>query len=117
MKTAYEILTEAQDLIRDPAHWTQQVYARNPEGFERNATDSDATCFCSLGALHRVLQPSVFSTTDVLDMFYETRRYLTDATSESSRFNYIHEFNDEHTHEQVMAVWDKARELARANHV
>jgi hypothetical protein len=103
----HELLSRAQDLIRDPEHWLQDNFAQTTRGQITDPTDPEATCFCSLGALWRTSEPC--------DTRSEARRWLTIATTEADPyFTNIAAFNDLKTHDQVMAVWDRAKELALA---
>lgn len=105
-KSNYEILTEAQELIRDPAHWTQDAYARNAD---MNAIDDihslTATCWCSVGAILKVAGLS----SDVID--HPAFALIEDYADGLA----ITAFNDSHTHWDVMAAFDHARELARVS--
>ena len=91
MKTS-EILIKAKEVIVDPANWTQGQYARNSNMDITSATDENATCFCSIGALLRI---GGFN----CDLRMQLSQYAD---------GNIAEYNDTHTHEQVMEVWDKA---------
>lgn len=51
MKTTKEILAEARELIAKG--WTQGTPARNADGDDCGVYESEAQCFCSLGALWR----------------------------------------------------------------
>lgn len=92
MKTS-EILIKAKEVITDPKNWTQGKFARNALGKTACPTDFDAVCFCSLGALKRIGKSSSF----------HLQLRLNEAVGGS-----IVDYNDSHTHEQVMEVWDKA---------
>lgn len=48
-------LRAAKALIDTPEKWTQRVYARDSMGFTCESENSAAVCFCSLGALFRVI--------------------------------------------------------------
>lgn len=106
MKTS-EILIKAKAIISNPDKWTQGAFARNYDGEEVSPISSQAVCFCSIGAL----KASVGKDQSEVTMFYlvNARDYLMKATPDG----YIAVFNDEHTHEEVMAVWDKAIKLAK----
>jgi hypothetical protein len=102
-----EILTAAQELIRNPAHWAKGDFAFDDNGGAVDPTSSEAICFCALGAIGHVLGhvPDDHDTFDLLG------RALND-----HRVGAVPEFNDQPvtTHAEVMAMFDKARELARA---
>lgn len=53
MKTTSEILRAAADLI--DKGWTQGAYARNATGASVGPHDTDAVCFCALGAISRAV--------------------------------------------------------------
>lgn len=53
MMTVRELLLEAYELIGDPTHWCQGVYARNAEGKSVRENAADATQWCAVGALAR----------------------------------------------------------------
>ena len=50
---AYKVLSAAQNLIRDPAHWTKGAYARNELGDRVGPHDPSAVCWCFAGAVIR----------------------------------------------------------------
>jgi len=52
--TTAEILRKAADLIEPEGKWTQGYYARNSSGDIRVATDSEAVCWCAIGAIRKV---------------------------------------------------------------
>ena len=105
MKTS-EILIKARDLIADPAQWTQKASARDAQGTRKNAFADTATCWCSDGALVRVsnqpADPSKYSRAGAA---------LREAAGGHS---YVVEFNDTHTHAEVMTMFATAIATARA---
>lgn len=97
------ILRAIGERIGKPEAWTQKAYARHPNGAPSSGPYVDAACWCWHGAL-----------------------YCTDATSfersEAVRFMQtascslnIAEFNDTHTHAEVLAANARAVELAEAD--
>lgn len=104
-----EALIQGKSLIQNPEHWTQGAFARNREGDRRWSNDEDAVCFCSLGAVSRVTN-RLEDRTDPQgnDIYYHITHYLETAMGEP-----VSTFNDEHTHTEVMAMWDKAIEAAK----
>jgi hypothetical protein len=98
----YEVLTNAQNLIRDPARWTKGQYAKDADGWVTDACHPDAHCWCSLGALDRCTPDE--------ETYMRARQYLGLAV----KFKGVTTFNDSGTHADVMAMFDRARELARA---
>lgn len=108
MNAVHELLTRAQDVIRDPANWIQGEFAIDATGHIIAPEDEGASCFCSLGALMHA-EPVLTDTRT------EARRMLTHASRLLDHPEIgIPEFNDNHTHAEVMAMWDKAKELANA---
>jgi hypothetical protein len=104
----HELLTRAQDLIRDPEAWIQGEFALDSQGYLASPESEHATCFCSLGALFHA-EPTL------TDDRRTARSILNRASKLVAGFEItVPNFNDNHTHEVVMAMWDKARELALA---
>lgn len=102
--TALEIAERAYALIEDPARWTTNFFARNKQGGASVEPESQqATCWCSLGAVRRVIGP------ELINAEAEIARALEAATGE-----WITEFNDTHSHAEVLAGWRKAIESLRA---
>lgn len=99
----YDILTNAQNLIRDPKNWTQELYARDEDDHAVEPASKQAVCYCSLGAIMRVTG---------LDS--DTTEHPTFDLLEVAMGSFVTEFNDDRTHAEVMAAFDKARELAAA---
>ena len=94
------VLEAARAKIFHPANWTQGAWARNKEGEPTNPRGEGATCFCSLGA--------VKSATNWGDgIFSNVSDSLTRAGGAED--NFIH-YNDNHTHEEVLAMFNKAIE-------
>lgn len=94
-------LRRARDLISDPARWTQGEFARDVEGVGVAPNSDKATCWCALGALRRVTR-SFNVPWRLIGGISQNHLYITD-------------FNDGHTHVDVLAAFDAAiaRESAR----
>ncbi len=99
-KTTKEILTEARSLITDPDNWTQGSYAKDAEGVAVSIWSNKATCWCALGALYS------FNEDALLDIPADTLNTLRPHILSQG----IVTFNDNHTHEEVLAAFDKAIE-------
>lgn len=108
MNTVVEDLKAAKALIADPKNWLQGGYARDAQGVNEYlmGNDEGAICFCSLGALQKVANTMHEEDTDAYEVLTQTAIALG-ATSVPS-------YNDNHTHAEVMAFWDKAIETAEA---
>lgn len=96
MKTDKQLLIEGRALISDPAKWTQHFFAKNTYGFCVDENSEDAVCFCSWGALSHVQGHFV---DDDASAFSILKQAMGDTVAN---------FNDTHTHEEVLAAWDKA---------
>lgn len=96
-----EILTAARAIIEKPENWTQGYFARN-KSYSPVHTDSAHACkFCAVGALHCI----------------ECDNWR-DAFDYASRINPnipLADFNDTHTHAEVLAMFDEAIATAIAN--
>ena len=53
-QTVLDVLKAARALIADPERWTQRTDARNAHGLPVDPRDTDATCWCPIGACFRV---------------------------------------------------------------
>lgn len=101
-----EILKAARKLITPRKRWIKKDYARtSPRGNMTSATGEDATCWCMVGAVQKVSdsQRSEWIACD----------FLIKVTGGN-----VTKFNDNHTHEQVLAAFDKviAKEEANVAH-
>ena len=95
--TPLETLKAARDLISDPARWTQGCAARNVNGEPVDLMDNTAVCWCALGAI---------SITDLMRGIG-----ISDASKALRRvtpFGLVGQFNDTHTHAEVLALFDAA---------
>lgn len=95
--TVKELLVAAKEIISDESKWAQGYYAYDAEGNFAEPCDQSATCFCSLGALWKV------SGGISGEVFDEAHLALCENSME---FSIVHQ-NDEGTHEELMAVWEK----------
>lgn len=97
-----KILKDARELIHDPENWTQSAYARNKRGTVVSFEANNAVCFCAMGALFRVSPPDETGT---------VFKFLRGASKECGSLSPSN-FNDHHSHEEVLALFDKAISLA-----
>lgn len=111
---ASELLREARKIIEQEDHWTQGSYAqavREPKlatiGNARPVMADDATCFCSMGALYRAAHVNNFQ--EIEEEVWAARAVLDQAAvaADPSSMSIIG-FNDKHTHDEVLAVFDEA---------
>jgi len=100
MKTVKQILIEARELISDPRHWTTCAWARDE--FGKSVGVSCGTAFCSVGAIERAAGDWRLEKYAALDAF---RRVV--------QCDYLPEFNDTHTHAEVLAAFTRAIEQCR----
>ena len=103
-----DILKAGRELLSDPNRWTKRTLARDKNGHATDVYDAKATCFCSLGAMHRA---ALHKGADL-----DTRYRIQDRLTASVKALYprhpslIYVFNDSSstTHDQILAVWDHA---------
>lgn len=105
MKTVTQILVAAKALIANPVNWTQGAGARNLVGQSVPVLSDEAHSFCSLGALDKALSVRDHSP----GMDEKAYSFLGKSAANVS----ISLFNDRHSHEEVMEMWDKAIHLAK----
>lgn len=104
MTQVVKLLQDARNLISKPENWTQEDFAKKVDGSGTYYRNDEAVCWCSLGALTKVSPPVEDSQTKK-----HAKLLLREAMDGP-----IAMFNDSHTHEEVLAAWDKAIEAAKA---
>lgn len=90
------IIREARQLITPPEAWTQGLFCRDKDGTSAKIFSDEAACFCLLGALRRI-------TIGDFKSYYTAKE-----TVEQQGASNASVFNDTHTHEEVLALLDKA---------
>ena len=102
MASVKELLIAARAKIEKPENWTTGWYAKTATGRQCNTDDPEAICFCSMGAIDAAAGIDVYLAQRA---YYELQLVL-------ERIIYpgfgIAEFNDTHTHAQVLDMFDKA---------
>ncbi|MGH2595801.1 MAG: DUF6197 family protein [Actinomycetota bacterium] len=96
---AYDVLLKAQELIRSPEHWCQGVLAKDRSGMP-TVNLKAAYSRCSLGALKTLSEQPTYQEGAAL--------YLA---AWEMGFRDVSALNDSCTHEQVMQMFDRAREI------
>lgn len=96
--TPKQILIEARELISDPKRWAQGAPARNARGISVSVVDEKAQSFCSFGAIYRSANME-----DWTETLYKAHGFLQDEMCGK-----ILDYNDTHTHEEVLAAFDRA---------
>lgn len=95
-----EILTAARALIEKPENWCQGAYALTANrAREVSPLDEYANCFCMIGACSRALQQEV----DLVEDEHAAYKALRKAVRKTPC-----EYNDSHTHAEVLKVFDRA---------
>ena len=102
--TASEVLRNARALIEKPENWTQGAYARDVKKDGLTSPLSDQACaWCMMGAMQRCSPNDYFAR----QHGYELLRKL-------GGVEYVGEFNDTHTHAEVLSLFDRAIAAAEA---
>lgn len=106
-----EFLTLAKAKIEDENNWTTGAYARDKEG-RAVPSFSEAACkFCSFGAVR-----SMDKLENVKQLSNDAKVILDGVANElladSPTWAGTIDFNDSHTHKEVMNFWDKAIQKA-----
>lgn len=99
MKTS-EILTKAKQLIATPDTWLQGDYSTERDG---------VTCYCALGAIGQVMGAAWYGDVHA----HKSANLLRDIVKDEVGEQTFAPYNDSHTHDEVMAVFEKAIYLAR----
>lgn len=115
MTKVTEFLIGAKKLIEDPTKWTRGWFAKDFNGEHISAIDENAVCFCSLGALERYDgQPLPINKYHPLTGEPYNSRFAQDYLVEVMGCA-VEDFNDDHTHAEVMKKWDEAIVLSRTS--
>lgn len=111
-----EILIAAKAKIADEATWTQGEFRRDTKG-NGWCNFEDACSFCALGAVQAVTDFYKWDMNNVGPSV--VLNYLIDAVPEEFKievfrgtYGYVSQYNDKHTHKDVMNLYDKAIKAA-----
>lgn len=94
-----EVLEAARNLISDPERWTIEVCARDKDYQACGSKNPNATKWCAIGAIVRYAADPIFK--------LNARKLLEDIVGN------IGNYNDSHTHAEVIAVFDAAITAAK----
>lgn len=103
-----EILIKIRELLADPKHWTKGSYARVKKGGESTSYDvENATCWCLMGALNKVVN-------GVYDSSTIKAKNLLQSCLPIKYLEQLIEFNDNKNtkHAQIIKALDCAIEKA-----
>ena len=98
-----EALRKARKLITQEEAWIRGLYAEDDRGNALYGNEPGAIKFCAVGAMQHINDSRVFS-----GQFPESV-FLKDAMG-----SHIAEFNNSHTHAEVLNAFDRAIVLAEA---
>lgn len=90
------ILQKARKLIEQPSKWTRGAYARDKDSCPVDFSAVDAYSFCATGAVYRASSAH-----------YEEADYVLSLLSFIAKCGII-TYNDLHSHDTVLAVFDDA---------
>ena len=97
MASVKELPIAARKKIEKPENWTQNYSAKDVDGSAVYVCSPEAVCWCTLGAIRAVSD-------DRGDLVEAACNKLYDVLDDS----FITIFNDTHTHEEVLALFDRA---------
>ena len=114
--TTNEVLKKARDLLSDSSRWTWNLWARNKDGAYASPASPDACQWCLTGALYKAIlgDCSLASLNESESKLYED--CLAKLRTSLSLMGYpmtgVAEYNDTHSHLEVLKLLDKAIEGA-----
>jgi hypothetical protein len=116
-KAALKTLTGSRKLLSKPERWTKGAYYGNKASGNGGKADGfvnheDAFTYCAIGAIRKVDGPGERAAKKLLALAISALYYKNKRTTEDRVFR----FNDKKntTHEQILAAFDKAIEMALA---
>lgn len=112
-----EVLEQARALITPPEAWTTKAFAREkpsiawPEGLGVQSSAPEAVCWCAIGACRKAA-----GVVNLFDANYAASDSAVQALGkqlrpegwEGSYFEAVHFYNDNQTHAEVLALFDRA---------
>lgn len=119
-----EVLMAVRDTIKDDRNWNKEFFAQDDQGQDCSVLSDDATSFCVLGALDKVVY-SFYNTnlTNLYDKFLEYKRIIEQFVPQVNNKCSVVDFNDsdDTTHSDVIQVLNQAisseLEKQERNHV
>lgn len=116
-----DITAHALAIIKDPAHWTTDVYARNAGGIECSPIADAACCWCALGALQRSAAHHLGAGDPAWDAVDTITRYLLEAKGDfddptvASLEEQLAAYNDDQGHTAIVGLFTEALETMRSS--
>ena len=110
--TTPEILNLAKKKIADSHNWTQGTAARDMFGDAVSVTSKDAVCWCAVGSLQSLSLSETENGIGAIACLYLDKASGIHITNYGDLRSSA-QFNDTHSHEEVMKLFDKAIELAK----
>ncbi|NTJ67561.1 hypothetical protein G6M50_06255 [Agrobacterium rhizogenes] len=101
-----EILKKARELLSDEKRWTKGFYAVDIDGYAAHVDGNEACQFCAIGAIARVS-----GMTGAEAEGSKSAEMLAKAAG-IDRGCHVPSFNDDHTHAEILDLFDCA--IARA---
>lgn len=109
--TPHELLKRGRAFIAAQNMWGKGWFAFTGDGTPVDSQDPRAVCFCSFGALYRVLPGRRQFSNNNFNAAYEAlnRAVPTDFTCSEASRSFV-KFNDhaDTRHSDVLAMWDRA---------
>jgi hypothetical protein len=108
-RSTVEILRAARERISDPERWTQGSFARSANDEPISPFSSRASCWCARGALYWVCASvsGAYGAERFLEAALVDLEVVCDPAKEA-----IAQANDGGTHDDVLALYDRAISLA-----
>lgn len=100
-----KVLEQARSLIADEACWLQKVYAEDEYGHGVDPTDTAACAWCATGSIIRASRS--YEGDSCHRAYLELAAHLPE-DREDYPFWRIANFNDSHTHAEVLFLFDRA---------
>jgi len=110
-----QIIARARDMIADPNCWCQGSGGRDANDKPVNYGDlSRAKKVCAYGALARAASEIIADPQEADGVACSIARRMVHSDDEFGGHTILFEFNDAHSHREVLALFDEALQEARA---
>jgi hypothetical protein len=111
-RSVVDVLRAARERISDPEHWTRSAFAKSPSGRPISPWSDGAVCWCARGSVYR--ECGSVSNAGLVEVFLMRATEEAKPPDDAEPIAWL---NDNGTHDDVLALYDRAIELAEAEEV
>lgn len=119
IENARDFLVASRNVIADPEHWTQGMWACDSDGESVDSCSPDAVRWCAVGAMEKVDSHHEFFDFRIWrkaqkELVETMRRLDREEGNECESGSSIQDYNDTYSHAEVLRAFDLAIEASGA---